>query len=89
MGKTEWNLEKEEICEGFDHPDARPLDAETLPKAAEQLRISMKDNTMRLMSHKKYAKAKPEPSGFDLLESTLREQEIEEELEEQQRQRQQ
>eukprot|EP00983_Pelagomonas_calceolata_P002053 68986-Pelagomonas_calceolata.AAC.1 len=34
------------LCsEGFDHPDARPLDAETLPKAAEQLRISMKDNT--------------------------------------------
>ena len=44
MNDQDWNLEKEEICEGFDHPDAKPLDAETLPKAAEQLKISVRDN---------------------------------------------
>lgn len=44
MNNEDWNLEKQEICEGFDHPDAKPLDAETLPLAAEQLRISLRDN---------------------------------------------
>jgi len=35
---------------------------------------------MRLMSHKKYAKAKFEPSGLDLLESTVNELEMEQTL---------
>lgn len=154
MGKEDWNREKEEICEGFDHPDAKPLDEETLPKAAEQLRLSMRNEQVlhtiipclllqgapvslvvlcdaqarprliscttsfsfatfafhahrvapliivcnvafhahpveliqiRLMSHKKYAKAKPAPSRLDLLESTIREQELEEQQQQQQR----
>ncbi|PNH08077.1 hypothetical protein TSOC_005395 [Tetrabaena socialis] len=43
----EWEWEKANICEGFDHPDAEPLDVES---AARQLREANKMTQLRLLA---------------------------------------
>lgn len=47
MHPKEWDWEKENICEGFDHPEALPLD---LDEAARQLREANKMTAMRMAS---------------------------------------
>lgn len=46
MSPEGWSQEKSEICEGFDHPDAPPLDTEA---AAAQLKQATRDLQVRLL----------------------------------------
>lgn len=43
----EWDWERENVCEGFDHPEAPPLDVE---EAARQLREANKMTQLRLLA---------------------------------------
>eukprot|EP00199_Chlamydomonas_sp_CCMP681_P006158 CAMPEP_0119103192 /NCGR_PEP_ID=MMETSP1180-20130426/1697_1 /TAXON_ID=3052 ORGANISM="Chlamydomonas cf sp, Strain CCMP681" /NCGR_SAMPLE_ID=MMETSP1180 /ASSEMBLY_ACC=CAM_ASM_000741 /LENGTH=211 /DNA_ID=CAMNT_0007087637 /DNA_START=12 /DNA_END=647 /DNA_ORIENTATION=+ len=49
MEKTSWDQEKAQICEGFDHPDAPPLDVHS---AALQLKQATRDTQLQMLSVK-------------------------------------
>ncbi|GBG00422.1 hypothetical protein Rsub_13165 [Raphidocelis subcapitata] len=47
---SQWEIEKREICEGFDHPDAPEMDAPALAAAAEQLRAATVHDLQRKLA---------------------------------------
>ncbi|KAF8072448.1 hypothetical protein HT031_000107 [Scenedesmus sp. PABB004] len=49
MAEQEWQWERENICEGFDHADAPPTD---LDEAARQLRLATVQETHKLLAYK-------------------------------------
>eukprot|EP00798_Chlamydomonas_sp_ICE-L_P016804 gene16804-23085_t len=49
VDKEDWELERKDICEGFDHAEAEPVN---LVEAAEQLRLANKENQIRKLSKK-------------------------------------
>jgi Fe-S-cluster containining protein len=60
MDARQWRAEAEQICEGFDHPDAPPTD---LAEAARQLRTATAHDAARLLATPPPKKKKDKGGG--------------------------